>query len=123
MKPRREPGQIFFPAQYTHVFQKYWHCLNDPLSHQDCSESDFTKAAMHEFASALSTMDLSSFEPQVDAEASDKSCRIASDAAISRLCPIQDAIDYWNPGMGHVEAVTGQGGSALDQGGHNLTPD
>jgi hypothetical protein len=43
-------------------------------------------------------MDLSSWEPLVDAEAPDKSCRISQLAAISRMCSIQDAADYWNPG-------------------------
>jgi hypothetical protein len=28
-KPRREPGQLYFPAVYTHVFQKYWNYLNE----------------------------------------------------------------------------------------------
>jgi hypothetical protein len=72
---------------------------------------------MHEFASALSSMDLSHFAPEVDVEAPDKSCRIAHDAAVSRLCPVQDAIDYWNPGSGQVEDATVQGGSAPDQYG------
>jgi hypothetical protein len=79
-----------------------------------------TVRKFQEFASALSTMDLSLFEPKVDAEASDKSCRIAHDAATSRLCPVQDAIDYWNSGSSQVEAVTDQGGSALGQDGHNV---
>jgi hypothetical protein len=72
---------------------------------------------MTEFAAALSSMNLSSFEPQVDAEASDKSCRIAHNAAVSRLCPIQDAIDYWG---GQEVAVTGSGGSAPGQDSHNV---
>jgi hypothetical protein len=115
--PRREPGSLFFPAQYTHVFQKYWDYLDNPQSHPDCCESDLTKAAMYEFASALSQMDLSHFIPEVDSEASEKSCRIAHNAAISRRCPIQDATDYW---VSPEDAGTGSGGSALDQGGHNV---
>jgi hypothetical protein len=51
-------------------------------------------------------MNLSDFEPKVDAEADDKSCRIAQTAAISRMCPIQDATDYWNPGIAQVERGT-----------------
>jgi hypothetical protein len=62
-------------------------------------------------------MDLSSCIPEVDAEASEKSCRVAYDAAVSRRCPIQDAIDYW---VSPEEAATGSGGSAPDQGGHNV---
>jgi hypothetical protein len=110
------PGDLFYPAEYTHVLQKYWDYLNAPLNHPDCSETNFTKAAMFEMATALSRMDLSSFEPQVDAEASDKACKIAHDAAISILCPIQDAIDYWSKGV----ADTGSGGHAPGQDGHNV---
>jgi hypothetical protein len=49
------------------------------------------------FAAALSSMDLSEFEPAVDPEASDKACRISSIAALSRRKPIQDAADFWAP--------------------------
>jgi hypothetical protein len=53
---------------------------------------------MSQMANALSQMDLSHFEPLVDAEAPDKSFRISRTAAISRMRPIQDAAAYWNPG-------------------------
>jgi hypothetical protein len=66
---------------------------------------------MIEYSSVLSQMDLSSFEPLVDAEALDKSCKVAQDAAISRLCIVQDAIDYWNVG-GQERPGTGLGGPA-----------
>jgi hypothetical protein len=56
--PRSEPGQLYYPAAATHIIQKYWDYLNDPLACPDCSESDFTKAAMSHFAAALSPMDL-----------------------------------------------------------------
>jgi hypothetical protein len=65
------------PAAYTHVFQKYWDVLNNPLSHPNCNESEFIQDSMNEFAQALAGMNLSNFEPKVDAEADDKSCRIA----------------------------------------------
>jgi hypothetical protein len=101
--PRSEPGKLYFPAQYTHVFQKYSDYLNNPLAHPDCCESDFTKAAMYKFASALSQMDLSSFIPEVDVEAPEKLCRVEHDAAVSRRCPVQDATGYW---VSPEEAVT-----------------
>jgi hypothetical protein len=50
-------------------------------------------------------MKLSTFAPEVDVEAPDKSCRVAHDAAVSRLGPIQDAIDYWNPGIGIIHLL------------------
>jgi hypothetical protein len=74
------------------------------VKHPDCSETEFTEDAMTEMASALANMDLSSFEPFADAEAPEKSCRIAQTAALSRRCPIQDVTDYW---VSPEEAVTG----------------
>jgi hypothetical protein len=119
-KPRVEPGQLYYPAQYTHVFQKYWDYLNDPVKHPDCSESEFTKDAMSVMASALSAMDFSHFEPPVDAEASEKSYRVAFLAATSRKCPIQDATDYWSPRNAQVESDTDLPDSAPDQDSHNV---
>jgi hypothetical protein len=73
------------------------HPPQNPVQHPDCNETEFTKDATSEFASALSSMDLSDFEPLVDSEASDKANRIARNASKSRKCPIQDAQDYWVP--------------------------
>jgi hypothetical protein len=115
--PRSGPGQLYFPAAYTHVFQKYWDYLNDPVKHPDCNETEFTNYAMSEFASALSVMNLSSFEPSVDAEALDKAYRVAHNAATSRKCPIQDASDY---SVSPEEALTGSGGFAPGQDCHNV---
>jgi hypothetical protein len=112
MKPRTSRGQLYYPAEHTHVFEKYWDYLHDPLTHPDCSESEFTKASMSEFAAALSQMDLSLFEPSVDSEAREKSCRVAQQAALSRRCIVQDAIDYWNQREAQERMVTGSGASA-----------
>jgi hypothetical protein len=67
---------------------------------------------MSYYAEALSHMDLKSYEPAVDSEAPDKSLRIATQAAVSRRKPIQDAQDYWGP-QGHApeECATGGLGS------------
>jgi hypothetical protein len=71
-------------------------------------------------ASALRSMSLNSWEPQVDAEAPDKSCRVSHNAVLSRRCPIQDAADYWQPVEAQVECVTDLGGPAPGQDGHNV---
>jgi hypothetical protein len=92
-----EPGQLYYPASATHIVTKYWDYLDNPLRHPDCNESEFTKNAMGYYAEALSHMNLSSFEPAVDSEAPDKSLRIATQAALSRRKPIQDAQDLWEP--------------------------
>jgi hypothetical protein len=68
---------------------------------------------MLEYSSALSLMNLSSFEPQVDAEAKQSSLSIAHEAAISRLCLVQDAIDFWE--LDSSSPDTGSGGPAPDQ--------
>jgi hypothetical protein len=87
-RPRCEPGQLYYPAAYTRVFQIYWDYLNIHTSHPDYDESEFTKDSMNEFAQALAGMDVSNFERKFDAEADDKPCRIAQTAAISRMFPI-----------------------------------
>jgi hypothetical protein len=93
---RRDPGQLFYPAEYTHVIQKYWDVLNDPLQHPDSrEETDRTKSFMQDMAAALSEMDVSNLEPQPSDVAPEKSQRIAHDGALSRRYPIQDSVDYW----------------------------
>jgi hypothetical protein len=119
-KPRRDPGLLYYPAEYTHVIQKYWDVLNDPLQHPDRDESDHTKESMSEMVAALKSMQLSSWEPKVDAEASEKSCRVYRNAALSRRCPIQDATDYWLPVEAQAECATDLGGPAPGQDSHNV---
>jgi hypothetical protein len=114
--PRTEPWQLYYPSAATHIIERYWDYLNDPCQHPDCSESAFTKAAMTHFAAALSFMDLSSFEPAVDAGAKDRSCRIATQAALSRRLPIQDAVDFWAPRRESADS----GDASPGQDSHNV---
>jgi hypothetical protein len=73
-----------------------------------------------EMASALTSMNLGSWEPLADAEASDKSCRVAHNASLSRRCHVQDAADYWNPsGNAQVECDTDSGRPTPGQDRHN----
>jgi hypothetical protein len=50
---------------------------------------------MQEYSAALVGQDLSSFAPLVDSDARAQCVSIARQAAISRLCLIQDAQDFW----------------------------
>jgi hypothetical protein len=77
---------------------------------------------MQRYAEAVSPMDLSGFTPQPDAEAPEKSLRIASLAALSRRCPIQDATDYWSSiqEQAQEESVTAEHGFAPTQDVHNV---
>jgi hypothetical protein len=61
-------------------------------------------AQINSFSEALSTMDLSAFEPRVCAEADDKAVQVSEEAAISRLRPIKDGLDFLGV---HGCAVTG----------------
>jgi hypothetical protein len=94
--PRKEPGALFFPGAYSYVFKKYWDTLEQPLAHPgSLDEYLFKKSCMQEFGAALSGQDLSNFAPLVESEARSQAVSVAQQADISRLCPIQDAYDFW----------------------------
>jgi uncharacterized protein YifE (UPF0438 family) len=112
-RPRAEPRVLYYPAEYSHVFEKYWDNLDRPEDHPVFSqESDFTQASLKQYSAALESIDISSFTPLVNGEANQSHVEIAHEAAISRLCPIWDAYDFWS--MGRSSPVTGSGGSAPD---------
>jgi hypothetical protein len=50
---------------------------------------------MQEFSVVLADKDSSNFVPLFDGETKQSHLVIAQQAAISRLCPIQDAHDFW----------------------------
>jgi hypothetical protein len=96
-KPRLDPGYLFYQPEYGHFFEKYWDVLNDPLQHPECTDSSHSRDSMRAMTEALSVMDLEHWIPQPDTEAPEKSQSIARAAALSRRCPIWDAVDYWRP--------------------------
>jgi hypothetical protein len=121
-KPRLDPGLLFFPAEYTHVFEKYWNVLKDPTQHPDGVESSHSFSSMKDMAMALAPMLLDFWEPQPDSIAPEKSQRIARTAALSRRCPIQDAVGYWSTPeeQAQEESVTASQGFAPAQDVHNV---
>jgi hypothetical protein len=91
-----EAGQLFYPAECSHVFEKYWDHLNNPEGHPEFSqESEFTQGCMKHFPVALSRLDVTDFVPQVSVEAKQSDLESAEDAAISRLHQIHDGPDVW----------------------------
>jgi hypothetical protein len=50
---------------------------------------------MKSFSAALSGLDNSDFTPQASSEAKHSQVATAEEAAISRLCPVQDGYDFW----------------------------
>jgi hypothetical protein len=63
-KPRQVPGQLYYPPEYSHILEKYWNVLNNPVQHPDCVESLHSRDSMRAMTAALSEMDLSSWIPQ-----------------------------------------------------------
>jgi hypothetical protein len=121
-KPRVDPGLLFFPAEFTHIVEKYWDVLDDPSSHPDADPNAHYFSSMKSMSEALSSMIRDTLEPQPDSLAPDKSQRVARLAALSRRCSIQDAVDYWSTpdGQAQEECVTGQAGFAPAQDVHNV---
>jgi hypothetical protein len=109
-KPRQDPALLYYPPEYSHVFEKYWDVLNDPTQHPDQDMSSHSRDSMSAMAEALSVMELDNWIPQPDTEALEKSQRIARTAALSRRCPIQDSNDYWKSPeeQAQEEIVTGE---------------
>jgi hypothetical protein len=101
---------------------KYWDVLNDPTQHPDHDMSSHSLGSVKAMADALVSMSLDSWEPQPDSIAPEKSQQIARTAALSRKCPIQDAVDYWSSPeeQAQEESVTGEQGFAPAQDSHNV---
>jgi uncharacterized protein (DUF2384 family) len=104
------------------VFEKYWDVRNDQTQHPDVDKTAHYFSSMKVMAEALTPMSLDSWEPQPDSLAPDKSQRVARIAALSRRCPVQDAVDYWNSPeeQAQEESLTGQAGFAPAQDRHNV---
>jgi hypothetical protein len=76
------------------VIEKYWDCLLNLSDHPDfANETPDCQEQMARFSAALLTMNLEEFEPHQAAEVKDTDVKIATEAAISQLLPIQDADD------------------------------
>jgi hypothetical protein len=96
-KPRKYPGRLYYPAQFSHVVEKYWSHFFDLPSHPDfVKESDVSKERMALFSQALRTFKRTkNWQPQVDSEAPDEGLRIAQEAATSRVHLIADGPNQW----------------------------
>jgi hypothetical protein len=96
-KPREDPGQLFYPNEYSHVFEKdpdYLPCLDQHPGFKN--ESQCSQYHMILFSQALSGMsDQAAFGSKPAAEAKQTDIEISEDAAIFRSRPIQDGLDYW----------------------------
>jgi hypothetical protein len=83
-RPRTDAGQLYYPAVYSHMFESHWDFIHAPTQ----------KAALNDemglYASAAARMVFTK-DALVDAEAPEKSMRIASSGAMSRRYPVQDA--------------------------------
>jgi hypothetical protein len=112
-QPRSEPGELYFPTEFTHILGQYWDFLPNLQDHPDFpNESARCQEQMDGFSEALLRMDLSNFETHPTVEAKDRDVTIARDAAVSRLLPIQDGVGQRE--LHRSIVVTGLGGLAPD---------
>jgi hypothetical protein len=94
--PRIFPGRLFYPDEATHIFTECWNCFEDLASLPSfSSKSPICQAEMLRCSEGLSKLRHSKWAPQPTAEASEKSARIAEDAAVSRLRPVSDGPNQW----------------------------
>jgi hypothetical protein len=95
--PRQIPGYLYYPNEFSHVFEKYWDqfaCLDQRPDF--ASESEYAQYCMTLFSRGLSGMaSQGTFELRASAESKDEDVPVAERAASSRLRPIQDGLDYW----------------------------
>jgi hypothetical protein len=96
-KPRKYPGRLYYPAQFSHIVEKYWsHFFDLPLHPDFSNESEICKDRMAIFSQALRTFKRTkNWQPQVDVEAPEKGLRIAIEAATSRVHLIADGPNQW----------------------------
>jgi hypothetical protein len=121
--PRKEPGKLYYPAEFGHIFEQYWDYLDDPRKCPNAdAESSFTQVCFKVFATALSSMELNDFEPLVDSETDQSHVEIAKTAALSHLRLIQDACNFWGLSQegDRSSPDTVSGGPAPDQDGHHV---
>jgi hypothetical protein len=118
--PRKYPGRLYYPAQFSHVVEKYWAHLFDLPSHPDfANESDIRKERMTIFSQALRSFKRTkNWQPQVDAEAPEKGLRIAKEAVTSRVRPIADGPNQWEV----CRSSTAKGGAGCPLVGTESSP-
>jgi hypothetical protein len=62
-KPRVNPGLLYYPAEYSHMFEKYWDYIDDPTKHPDVCQTAQYFVPMQSYIEAVSSFDLSDFTP------------------------------------------------------------
>jgi hypothetical protein len=95
--PRKYPGRLYYPDEFSHIVHKYWNYLfNLPIHPDFVNESPICKERMTMFSEALRKFKRTkNWAPQPCAEAPDKGLRIAQEAACSRVRPIADGPNQW----------------------------
>jgi hypothetical protein len=108
-KSRLNPGRLYYPNEFSRVFKKYLDYLPCLDQHPDFkSESKYTQQNMRLVSEALSSMLFDdTFEPRPAAEVKQVDIEISDEAAISRLRPIQDGLDYWQEHRSSPDTVSG----------------
>jgi hypothetical protein len=95
--PRKFPGRLYYPDEFSHIVHKYWNHLFSLLIHPDfVNETPICKERMTLFSQALRNFKRTkNWAPQPCAEAPEKGLRNAQEAAVSRVRPIADGPNQW----------------------------
>jgi hypothetical protein len=114
-RQRKNAGQLFYPAEYSHMFEQHWDFIQAPRVENAPSPT------AGKYASAAAQLVFTG-TPLVDSEAPDKSSRIARSGAMSRRYPVQDAQDYFSrpQEQAQEECVTVANGFAPGPDVHNV---
>jgi hypothetical protein len=113
--PRKDAGQLYYPAVFSHMFEQYWDFIHAPLQ----EEAPCDSAGRYASAAAQLTFSCSAL---VDAEAPERSLSIAQSGAVSRKYPVQDALDFWSTPeeQAQEECATVEYGFAPEPDVHNV---
>jgi hypothetical protein len=112
--PRKYPGRLFYPNEATIIMTDCWnHFENLSASPGFSQKTPICQMEIIKFSEALSRLDRTGWCPQPVAEASDKSARVADDAAVSRLRTIPDGPNQWEMHRSSAATVGPSSGSAM----------
>jgi hypothetical protein len=113
--PRTDAGQLYYPAVFSHMFEQHWDFIHAPL------QENAPCVSAERYASNAARL-VFSCDALVDAEAPERSIRIAQSGAVSRKYPVQDAQDYWSTPQEQAqeECDTVENGFAPEPDSHNV---
>jgi hypothetical protein len=85
-KTRQHPGFLFYPNEFSHVFEKYWDYIVDLEEHPDFM-APFSRGLSGRAAQGT-------FKLRASTEVREEDILITEHTAVSRLRPIQGGLEW-----------------------------